>query len=140
VALLDIDHFKHVNDTYGHAAGDLVLRAVAAATRDECRSTDVAARLGGEELLLVLPATDLAGACVVAGRIRARIAEEPVIVDGQVIRVTASFGVACAPHQSSVRPADLVEAADRALYRAKRGGRNRVCVADGDEEAGTKVA
>jgi two-component system, cell cycle response regulator len=131
VILIDIDHFKNVNDSYGHAAGDLVLRAVSAAVTRGCRIGDVASRHGGEELLVVLPATDAEGARVVAERIRKQIASETLVVDGHGIRVTASFGVAgaAAEAQASITSADLVHAADKALYRAKGAGRNRVCVA-----------
>jgi len=140
--LVDVDHFKRVNDTYGHAAGDLVLRAVSGAVRASCRSTDVAARYGGEELLVVLPATDERGACVIAERIRARIAAEQVHVDGVAIRVTASLGVATVgPTAAGELPVTLlVEAADRGLYAAKRAGRDRTAVGLVDLGAGARAA
>jgi len=129
VILLDIDRFKTINDTYGHAAGDLVLRAVSSLLKQTARTTDVTCRYGGEELLVVLPATDLAGAAALAERIRVRMSQAPFNVDGHSLAVTASFGVACAPLESSeVRASDLIAAADRALYRAKGSGRNVVCL------------
>jgi diguanylate cyclase (GGDEF)-like protein len=130
VVLLDIDHFKRVNDTFGHAAGDLVLRAVATAMRQECRLTDVASRHGGEEFLLVLPATDSAGARVLAERVRTRLSREQIVFDGVTINVTASFGVASieADTYASFEPDELIKRADDALYAAKRGGRDGVVV------------
>lgn len=134
--LLDIDHFKHINDTFGHAAGDLAIRSLGAAVRRMCRASDVAARYGGEEVLVVLPATGAEGARVFAERLRECIADERSLFEGQVISMTASFGVATT-ETSSYEPSasapiaahELVRRADLALYRAKRGGRNRVCAA-----------
>ncbi len=142
VILLDIDHFKRVNDTFGHAGGDLVLRAVAAAMREECRVTDVAARHGGEEFLLVLPATDSAGARILAERIRERLARERVVFDGVTISVTASFGVAsiAADAYVSFSPEELVKRADEALYAAKRAGRDTVVVHADTEHANASAA
>ncbi len=125
--MVDIDFFKRVNDTYGHAAGDDVLRAVAQSLRGALRAGDLAARYGGEEFVLLLPATDLAGASVVGERVRRAIESTPVaLTDGTSLGVTASFGVALA---RGVGDASGVFArADAALYAAKRGGRNRVAV------------
>ncbi len=125
---LDLDHFKSVNDTHGHAAGDDVLREAAQALRSVCRDVDLAARLGGEELALLLPETDVAGARIVAERVRERIAgtahRSPA---GRSFRVTASLGVATAKPGSTVEA--LLQAADEALYRAKDAGRNQVALA-----------
>lgn len=126
--MLDLDHFKAVNDTHGHAMGDSVLREAAHALRTVCRDVDLAARLGGEELALLLPETDAAGARVVAERARERIAAVAhTAPDGSTVRVTASFGVA------AVRPGatseGVLHAADEALYRAKGAGRNQVAMA-----------
>lgn len=128
VVMVDLDHFKQVNDTHGHAVGDVVLREAARALRSVCRDVDVAARLGGEELALLLPETDAAGARVVAERARERIAGTAhASADGASFRVTASFGVAAA------RPGStgglVLQAADEAMYRAKGAGRNQVAVA-----------
>lgn len=129
VILVDVDHFKRVNDTYGHAAGDLVLRSVSSLLKSTARTTDVPCRYGGEEMLVVLPATDRAGAAALAERIRARIAGSSTMVDGHAVTVTASFGVATVPAGAAdVRAADMIAAADRALYRAKAAGRNMVGV------------
>jgi len=125
---LDLDRFKSVNDTHGHAAGDDVLREAAQALRSVCRDVDLAARMGGEEFSLLLPETDIAGARIVAERLREHIAgaahRSPA---GQVFRVTASLGVATARPGASGEA--LLQAADEALYRAKDAGRNRVALA-----------
>ncbi len=123
--LLDVDHFKRVNDQHGHPAGDAVLRGVAAVLKEQARATDVAARYGGEEMALVLPETDAAGARVIAERLRAAVAAASYATEQGALRVTVSLGVSTAPGDGSSLEA-LIEAADRALYRAKQAGRNRV--------------
>lgn len=128
VVMLDLDHFKAVNDTHGHGAGDAVLREAARALRSVCRDVDLAARLGGEELALLLPETDAAGARVVAERARERIAGVAhETSEGRTFRVTASFGVAAARPGASSE--SVLHAADEALYRAKAAGRNQVAMA-----------
>ena len=124
--MLDIDNFKHVNDTYGHQLGDLVLREVARVLRESSREIDEPARYGGEELAVVLPGTDLEGAYNLAERVRAGIeALDFPLLDGMgSLRVTASFGAATLPGSADDQRA-LVAAADEALYRAKRAGKNR---------------
>lgn len=124
VVLCDVDHFKHVNDRWGHPAGDAVLanigRILRASTRE---AVDTAARHGGEEFVLLLPETDLQGARLVAEKIAVALREQPVIVDGQTIRVTQSVGVA------QVVEGDTewaLRVADRNLYRAKQEGRDRI--------------
>lgn len=121
--LLDIDHFKSVNDTYGHPAGDVVLQEFGRRLRGHLRAGDVAGRWGGEEFLVVLPRTDLPGALVVAERIRSTTCREPVTAAGLPILVTVSGGCAAGPLDD---PADLVSGADAALYEAKAAGRNRI--------------
>jgi diguanylate cyclase (GGDEF)-like protein len=121
--LLDIDHFKRVNDSHGHDAGDAALRILAGALREEVRGVDTAARYGGEEFAIILPQAGPEGALVVAERLRSRI--EKTDVPG-VGCITASLGVATFPLDASARDL-LVTTADRALYQAKRMGRNRVC-------------
>lgn len=121
--MLDIDYFKRVNDTYGHDAGDAALRQIAKAVREELRGVDTASRYGGEEFAIILPQADLEGAIMVAERLRARIESE---VMPSVGSVTASLGVASFPLHAGARDL-LVTTADRALYHAKRTGRNRVC-------------
>jgi diguanylate cyclase (GGDEF)-like protein len=131
VIMLDIDHFKQINDNYGHAAGDAVICKLAQAIREVLRDTDVAARIGGEEFALLLPETTLAGAKIVAERLRSRIATPPIQVEQQELAVTASFGVVtCCAAEESVD--DLLAAADRLLYEAKGAGRN--CVISAPEE------
>lgn len=122
--MVDIDHFKGVNDSFGHEVGDHVLRQVAEVLGRLCRSSDVVARTGGEEFLLILPETELDSARILAERIRAAIGERPLLVDFQRIGVTVSLGVACMV--GGVNMDELSQEANRALYLAKRGGRNRV--------------
>jgi diguanylate cyclase (GGDEF)-like protein len=125
VLLIDIDHFKSVNDRYGHPAGDHVLRNVAGALRHAVRSFDLVARYGGEEFAVVLHETDEDAALQVAERARRAVHDVVHDVDGRALRVTISVGVATAP-DDGVTPAQLVAAADSALYRSKASGRNRV--------------
>jgi diguanylate cyclase (GGDEF)-like protein len=129
VVMIDLDHFKRMNDTYGHEAGDVVLRAVGACLRDSVRRSDVACRYGGEELVLVLPECDGAAAARCAESIRAAIAALTLRHDDELLpQATASFGVAAWPAHGDDAPT-LLAAADRALYTAKHAGRNRVCTA-----------
>jgi two-component system cell cycle response regulator len=132
VMLADLDHFKHVNDRHGHAAGDAVLRNVARHLRDHMRSENMVARLGGEEFLLVMPDTDFASALATAQRLCASVAKVPVRPGraSAPIHVTVSIGVAvCGPDTpADVAPEALIEQADRALYNAKALGRNTVDV------------
>jgi diguanylate cyclase (GGDEF)-like protein len=129
LVLLDLDRFKKVNDTWGHAAGDEVLKEAARALRGVCRELDLPARLGGEELVLLLPETDAHGARIVAERVRERIQQaRHDTPDGRTFRVTASMGVASLGPGTSTSDA-LLRLADEALYAAKHGGRNRVVVA-----------
>jgi diguanylate cyclase (GGDEF)-like protein len=125
---LDIDHFKKINDTHGHAAGDQVLVALARCIESQLRSTDVVVRYGGEEFTVLLPDTPVAGGFVSAERLRAAIAamtEREGLPPG--LRITASIGVAAIT--SGDDGAQLIPRADAALYQAKRGGRNRVVTA-----------
>ena len=131
VIMLDIDRFKHINDTYGHAAGDRVIRNIAEMAGAVLRDSDLPARIGGEEFALLLPESTLEGAMTVAERLRKRIAEAPMQVDDALLHVTASFGVAAyGPDNETVD--DLLAAADQVLYVAKRTGRNRVVCAQGE--------
>jgi diguanylate cyclase (GGDEF)-like protein len=122
--LCDIDHFKSVNDTYGHPVGDQVLRGVARTLAKEARATDLAARYGGEEFAIVMPETDTAGALVIAERIRERVANLAFESEQGSLKVTMSFGVATFP-EDATKKAGLVELADGALYHSKRHGRNQ---------------
>lgn len=129
VIMLDIDHFKSVNDRFGHAAGDAALRLVASTLTQQLRAYDVVGRWGGEEFMILLPNTALAEARTAAERIREAIeaARLPVVNDGEV-QLTASLGVAALTGAASVQ--ELTSQADTALYRAKQMGRNRVCLAE----------
>jgi diguanylate cyclase (GGDEF)-like protein len=125
IILLDLDHFKQVNDSHGHPIGDAALRTVAAACGEEIRGTDLLARLGGEEFAILLPETSLSEAGQLAERLRCRIAALEVATSKGTLRLTASFGVA----PLSAAPGgweETVSAADAALYRAKGAGRNQV--------------
>jgi len=124
VLVMDLDHFKRVNDTYGHDAGDAVLKAFAQAAAETLRRDDVLGRQGGEEFLALLPGSGLASALMVAERIRAAVAAISLLHDGRAVGVTVSIGVATATDSGSWEPA--LRAADAALYEAKRSGRNRV--------------
>ena len=128
VALLDIDHFKQVNDLHGHAAGDQVLQAFAATVREAMRGTDTLARWGGEEFLLLLQGTPSGAALLALERVRQAVQDRAVWVQGQQMRVTVSIGVATYTSGESV--AQLLEQADQALYRAKSDGRNCVVEAE----------
>ena len=125
VMVLDVDHFKQINDTHGHLAGDQVLRDVATLVRRTVRASDVICRLGGEEFLVVLPGTGLEGGIELAQRLRAGLEAQPSSFDGKAIACTVSIGVAAYAHHVEGVDA-LIASADAALYAAKLGGRNRV--------------
>ncbi len=125
IAMLDLDHFKQVNDRYGHACGDAALRHVTRTIAPLLRVTDNLGRVGGEEFMLVLPMTELAGALIATERIRSKLASTPLEWHGSMISLTASFGVAQS-HDSEESCETLMQRADEALYRSKSGGRNRV--------------
>jgi diguanylate cyclase (GGDEF)-like protein len=132
VMMFDLDHFKDVNDRFGHAIGDAVLQGVVKTGLESLRQSDQMGRLGGEEFAIILPETSLAAATDVANRLRHHIAERPIIGGGAARRVavdcTVSIGVAqMTPQDGSID--DLLHRADGALYRAKAGGRNRVEIA-----------
>lgn len=148
--LIDADHFKRVNDTYGHAVGDVVLRHIANLLRREARRVDVVSRLGGEEFVLLADETDVAGAAILAERIRARIGSETIRGSFGEISVTVSVGTSTWPENAQSKE-QLLERADQALYEAKHAGRNRVeqwgearCIGPGrsaiaSEEAGSAL-
>lgn len=137
-AMVDLDAFKALNDTYGHLAGDDALRETARRLRTACRLSDVAFRVGGDELLVLLPGTDLAGARQFAEKLRRLIESAPVATraagEPALVRVRASMGVAELPVDADTVTA-MLEEADAALYRAKRGGRNRVAAIEGERDA-----
>jgi two-component system cell cycle response regulator len=139
VLLLDLDHFKAVNDTFGHLAGDHVLTMLGSCVQQHLRRSDVAGRYGGEELVVLLPHTSAQGALAIAERLRGAVEQLQVQWKGQGVAVTVSIGTASLPHLAVQTPEDLVTdiftRADRALYEAKRQGRNRVvqCPATGTD-------
>ena len=129
IVMLDLDHFKQVNDLFGHPAGDAVLVAVSARLRALVRQQDAVVRWGGEEFVLVLPGTDAGGAATLVERVLQAVASHPVAVDDRTLPVTVSAGVATLPAAAMAHWQDAVHVADAALYVAKREGRNRaVCV------------
>lgn len=129
--LIDIDHFKQVNDTYGHLVGDQVIRNLATVLRRSVRAIDVVARLGGEEFAVMLPSTAPDLAVIIGERIRQNVEAERVKTPDDEILYTISVGVALVqPEMSGTN--ELIAAADAALYAAKRGGRNKVCISDAD--------
>ncbi|WP_077034543.1 diguanylate cyclase [Pelomonas sp. KK5] len=129
-AMVDIDHFKHINDNHGHAAGDEVLRRVGSLIQASLRATDSAGRYGGEEFVVVLPHTGSEGAFTYAERLRSSIAAaEFALSSGEVLRVTCSIGIAQMAVAESPQPDQALAHADEALYLAKRSGRNRVQLA-----------
>jgi diguanylate cyclase (GGDEF)-like protein len=140
VLLLDIDHFKRINDEYGHAAGDAVLRQLANLMREGQRKIDVLGRIGGEEFAVLLPGTALGAAAVFAERLRARVEQAPMqLDDGVTLHITVSIGIASLGGKIGGGDPALIRA-DQALYCAKRGGRNRVELADaGADRPGHQV-
>jgi diguanylate cyclase (GGDEF)-like protein len=126
--MVDVDHFKSVNDRFGHDAGDRALREVAVRLRASVREVDVVSRYGGEEFLLLLPSTNFSGALSVAERVWRSIGTAPFELGVHNTRVTASLGVAVFPSRDIKTKDELLKAADRALYQAKHEGRDRMCV------------
>jgi diguanylate cyclase (GGDEF)-like protein len=127
LVMVDLDFFKKVNDSHGHAAGDEVLKSIAAIFSQSIRSTDLAARYGGEEFALMLPETNLDDAVAFAEKLRSLVDDTPINTQAGPLKLTISLGVASVPHSRVHSAKDLVVTADKALYRAKRSGRNRVC-------------
>ena len=127
VAIIDVDHFKDINDSFGHQAGDAVLAEVAQRFAHSVRSSDYLARYGGEEFVVLLPETRLEDALSFGEKLRAAIASSPVpVAEGRALPVTVSVGTASLAHTQFNSPSEMIDAADQALYRAKRNGRNRV--------------
>jgi diguanylate cyclase (GGDEF)-like protein len=140
ILMLDLDHFKKFNDTYGHDAGDTVLREAASFLTKSIRVEDIVCRFGGEEFVVILPTADLNASHARAERIRSKIRELAVLHQGQSLgMITVSIGVAALPEHGT-SPTELLEAADAALYRAKREGRDRVVNADPPPAADDQLA
>jgi diguanylate cyclase (GGDEF)-like protein len=135
LAIVDLDYFKKVNDSYGHAVGDEVLKAVSKLFQESIRSTDLAARYGGEEFAVMMPETELHDAMTFAEKIRTLIESSPTQTQAGQVPVTVSVGVAAVPHPKIHAAKELIVAADNALYRAKNGGRNQVHAEERQVEA-----
>jgi len=133
LVMCDIDHFKAVNDTYGHQTGDFILKELAAFSLTNIRKTDLLARYGGEEFALILPDTDLLQAEILAHRLWQKVQEQRFVHGDHVIHITVSLGVASTGTLDVLQKEDLIRAADAALYRAKDAGRNHLCIAYGDQ-------
>ncbi|WP_321366939.1 diguanylate cyclase [uncultured Desulfuromusa sp.] len=123
--MIDLDHFKKFNDSYGHQAGDSVLRLVADAIRNSARNADICCRYGGEEFAVILPDTKGNNAEVLAARIHKQVAKVSCKQPSGRMPITVSIGISCANRSSNIHPAQLIEEADQALYQAKKHGRNR---------------
>lgn len=128
IIIADIDHFKNVNDSYGHQAGDLALQEVAKTLQDNCRPYDFIGRYGGEEFIACLPGAGLEDTFLIADRMRAALEQQPILLPeaGVELRVTASFGITGLEAGSNGNDDELIRCADDALYNAKGSGRNRV--------------
>jgi diguanylate cyclase (GGDEF)-like protein len=127
VIMADLDHFKKINDLYGHPVGDTVLLETAHRIRTSLRSTDAAGRYGGEEFMVILPEVDLALASQIAERIRTSLAMDPYVTTSGHLSVTLSLGVGVIPHDRETRLDSVIAQVDKALYQAKADGRNRMC-------------
>jgi len=128
--MIDLDHFKQINDTWGHQVGDLALKQTAKILCHQVRIVDTVYRYGGEEFMIILPDTGLRPAIRIAERIRAEIEEKPVQHEGGEFHMTASMGVDVHMPKDERGPEALIESVDRLLYEAKESGRNRVCYRD----------
>lgn len=139
IVLTDVDHFKSVNDTYGHSTGDQVLKGVARILREKARDTDVVARYGGEEFVMVMPETDAQGAKVIAERIREAIMAEVFQTEMGPLKITMSLGISTFP-DSGLEKQALIELSDQCLYHAKRNGRNQSVTVAQMQAGGRKLA
>lgn len=129
--LVDVDHFKQINDTYGHPVGDAVLTGLADLMRRTIRATDLSARLGGEEFAIAFVEADLSRAHAAAESLRAAVAREPFRYHDRTVQITISGGIVDSSHPQATTHIDLIEIADKALYQAKTGGRDRIVLAPG---------
>jgi len=138
ILFLDLDDFKKVNDTWGHLAGDYVLKKVSNLITMEKREEDVVARYGGEELVIILPETNKVNTIIKAERIRKKIQDMPLVFDGKEIKISVSGGVATFPQDAS-EANKLIQCADEALYRAKAEGKNQVCLYSSDKRQYVRI-
>jgi len=128
--MLDLDHFKKINDSYGHRVGDIVLQEISALILSTVRTNDVVARYGGEEFAIIAPETDLKGAAVLAERIRKSVEQMEILTDSATVKATISIGVATyLPDKKTATKAEILDAADASLYESKRNGRNKLSLA-----------
>jgi diguanylate cyclase (GGDEF)-like protein len=130
LAMVDLDHFKRVNDSYGHEVGNQALQHLADILMSEVRTTDIVCRYGGEEFAMIFPETHLNLAVKVADRIRNEIASRPLVVDDQEIAITASMGISVYMKTSVLDIDEFIESVDKYLYEAKQSGRNCICHID----------
>ncbi len=130
IIIADFDDLKGINDTYGHPVGDKVLRKIGDILREASRESDVLARYGGDEFVILLPQTSVKNAINMAERIRLKVKESDFDIQGHRVKSSMTMGIASVPHPEINSPDDLFNSADRALYEAKRSGKNRVCVFD----------
>ena len=130
LVMIDIDHFKRVNDTFGHTEGDKVLREISSLFKSSVRKKDTVARYGGEEFILILPEANVEEASVIAERIRRLVENNPFEVGHAQINLTISLGISNFPNDRARTKEELVKMADQTLYEAKRAGRNRVCISN----------
>jgi diguanylate cyclase (GGDEF)-like protein len=128
--MLDIDEFKQVNDTFGHQAGDEILRQIGSLLRRSLRVTDFVARYGGEEFTILLPHTNASGACRAAENLRNSMKKHEFVLPSARIHLTISIGIACCTKFDKLDARQMILRADNALYRAKRSGRDRVCFSE----------
>ncbi len=128
IVMIDIDHFKKVNDTFGHTEGDKVLREISGLLKTSVRKKDTVARYGGEEFILILPEAGIEESFMIAERIRRLVENTPFEVGHARINLTVSSGISNFPSHRARSKEELVKMADQALYDAKRGGRNQVCI------------
>ncbi|MCM8787125.1 MAG: GGDEF domain-containing protein [Candidatus Omnitrophica bacterium] len=126
ILMVDVDHFKKINDTYGHLVGDVILKEVAVLIKNNIRQIDLVARYGGEEFAIILPETEKLGAIMVAQRLCSAICRAKIFAFDEILSVTVSIGVASFP-QNTIYSDMLIETVDKALYKAKVSGRNKVC-------------
>jgi diguanylate cyclase (GGDEF)-like protein len=130
ILYIDIDHFKKINDSFGHDIGDKVIISFANVLRNSVRKTDIIGRFGGEEFVIALPNTNLKESSIVSEKIRQNTINDLICIDSQIIQYTVSIGVAIADNINNGEIKELLKIADTALYQAKRTGRNKICLAN----------